>query len=142
MVILSAIAPAVASSGDANGKICRPSEFCEKTELCTPVFWRNPHLQVIGKIQQEDLLCIMRYAVYVYASKLFNLQARRSGNHPAFPHATRSVTRGDRPPPPPPAKKPGAPKIPVGKAQKRAAKPKPRKRRKANPRRQRPGQGV
>ena len=76
MVILSAIAPAVASSGDANGKICRPSEFREKTELCTPVFWHNPHSQVIGEIQQEDLVCIIRYAVYVCASKLFNLQAR------------------------------------------------------------------
>ena len=139
MVILSAIAPAVASSGDANGKICRPSKFRKKTELCTPVFWHNPHSQVIGEIQQEDF---MMYAVYVCASKLFNLQARQSRNHPAFPHATRSVTRGDRPPPPPPAKKPGAPKIPVGKARKQAAKPKPRIRRQANPRRRRPGQGV
>ena len=93
MVILSAIAPAVASSGDANGKICRSSKFCKKTEFCTQIFWCYLYSQVIGETQQEDLLCTMKYAVYVCASNLFNLTARQSKIHPAFTHTTRSVTR-------------------------------------------------
>ena len=74
MVILSAIAPAVASSGDANGKICRSSKFCEKTELCTQVFWRNLHLQVIGETQQEDQSTLL-YTNWVFNLCLSNLQS-------------------------------------------------------------------